>query len=90
MILLFSSVWRKKAWETNRSAKGLLIATTTLDVLIWRIIWRIADDSPNPSNFLPAKLSRYTVHVFKSMTTLKCDITGVYKNDPSLKILLPS
>ena len=73
----------KKAWGMNRSAKGLLIAITTLDVLIWRI----ADDSPN---FLPAKLSRYTVHVFKSMTTLKCDITGVYKNDPSLKILLSS
>jgi len=25
------------------------------------LVWRITDDSPNSSNFLPAKLSRYTV-----------------------------
>ena len=29
--LLFSSVWRKKVWGMNRSAKGLLIVTTNLD-----------------------------------------------------------
>ena len=26
------------------------------------LVWRIVDDSPNSSNFPPAKLSRYTVH----------------------------
>ena len=29
--LLFSSVWQKKVWRMNRSAKGLLIVATTLD-----------------------------------------------------------
>ena len=29
--LLFSSVWRKKVWQMNRSAKGLLIVITNLD-----------------------------------------------------------
>ena len=29
--LLFLSVWRKKVWQINRSAKGLLIVTTTLN-----------------------------------------------------------
>ena len=38
----------------NRSAKGLSMVTTNL-------VWRIADDLPNSPNFLPAKLSRYTV-----------------------------
>ena len=38
----------------NRSAKGILIETTVL-------VWRIAGNSPNSPNFLPAKLSRYTV-----------------------------
>ena len=28
---LFSSVWQKKVWRMNRSAKELLIVTTTLD-----------------------------------------------------------
>ena len=41
----------------NRSAKGLLIVTATLDVLLWQI----ADDSLNSPNFLPAKRSHYTV-----------------------------
>ena len=49
--LLFSSVWQKKVWRMNRSAKWLLIVTTTL-------VWEIADDSPN---FLPDKLSHYAV-----------------------------
>ena len=40
----------------NRSAKELLIVATNL----YGLVWRIADDS----NFLPAKLSRYTVYVF--------------------------
>ena len=31
MNLLFSSVWRKKVWQMNRSAKWLLILTTILD-----------------------------------------------------------
>ena len=44
--LLFSSIWQKKVWQMNRSAKGLLIVTTNL-------AWRIADDSPNSPN-LPA------------------------------------
>ena len=39
----------------NRSAKGLLIVTTNL-------VWQIADNSPNSSNFLPAQLSCYTVY----------------------------
>ena len=43
----------------NRSAKGLFIETT----IIWMVlVWRIADDSPNLPNFLPAKPSRYMVH----------------------------
>ena len=29
--LLFSSVWRKKVWRMNRSAKGLSMVTTNLD-----------------------------------------------------------
>ena len=29
--LLFSSVWRKKVWRMNSSAKGLLIVTTNLN-----------------------------------------------------------
>ena len=32
--LLFSNCWRKKVWRMNRSAKGLLIVTTTLDGFI--------------------------------------------------------
>ena len=27
------------------------------------LVWRIADDSPNSPNFLPTKLSRYTVRI---------------------------
>ena len=38
----------------NRSAKGLLIVTTTFDGLVWQI-------TDNLPNFVPAKLSRYTV-----------------------------
>ena len=33
--LLFSSVWWKKVWRMNRSAKGLLIVNTNLDDLVW-------------------------------------------------------
>ena len=44
----------------NRSAKGLLIVTTNLDGLVWQI----TDDSLNLSNFLPIKLSRYTVRKY--------------------------
>ena len=40
--LLFSSVWQKKSWRMNRSAKGLLIETTTS-----ASVWQIADNSPN-------------------------------------------
>ena len=29
--LFFSSVWRKKVWRMNRSAKELFIETTNLD-----------------------------------------------------------
>ena len=29
--LLFSSIWQKKVWRMSRSAKGLLIVTTTLN-----------------------------------------------------------
>ena len=29
--LLFSSVWQKKVWRINRSAKGLSMVTTNLD-----------------------------------------------------------
>ena len=28
--LLFLSIWQKKVWQMNRSAKGLLIVTTNL------------------------------------------------------------
>ena len=31
MNLFFSSVWQKKVWRINRSAKGLLMVTTNLD-----------------------------------------------------------
>ena len=41
----------------NRSAKGLLIVTTNLD----GFSLQITDDSPILLNFLPAKLSCYTV-----------------------------
>ena len=43
----------------NRSAKWLLIVTTTWMVLVWRI----ADDLPSSPNFLPAKFSHYMVLV---------------------------
>ena len=33
--LPFSTVWWKKVWQMNRSAKGLLILTTDLDGLVW-------------------------------------------------------
>ena len=47
MNLFFSSVWQKKVWRMNRSAKGLLIITTNL-------VWQIADDSTNsPTFYLP-------------------------------------
>ena len=50
--LLFSSVWRKKVWRMNRSAKGLLIVTTTLDGF----------SLANHRRFTKfAKLSRYAV-----------------------------
>ena len=29
--LLFSNCWQKKVWQMNKSTKGLLIVTTTLD-----------------------------------------------------------
>ena len=52
MNLFFSSVWRKKVWRINRSAKGLLIVTTTLDGF----------SLANHERFAKfAKLSRYTV-----------------------------
>ena len=47
----------EKVWQMNRSAKELLIVTNNL-------VWRIADDSPNLPNFLPAKLSCYMVCVY--------------------------
>ena len=52
--LLFLSIWQKKVWRMNRSAKGLLIATTTLD----GFSLAIAKNSPD---FLAAKLSHYIV-----------------------------
>ena len=62
--LLFSNIWQKKVWQMNRSAKELLIVTTNLMALVWRI----TDDSPNLPNFLSAKLSRYTVvHIHRSL-----------------------
>ena len=48
----------EKILTNDRSSKGLLIVTTTLNVLCWRI----GDDLLNSPNFLPAKLSHYTVY----------------------------
>ena len=48
------SIWQKKVWRMNRSAKGLLIATTTLD----GFSLTIAQNSPD---ILAAKLSHYIV-----------------------------
>ena len=59
MNLLFSTVWRKKVWRMNRSAKGLLIVTTNLDgfsLVNHRYL-------PNSPNFLPAKLYCYIQYV---------------------------
>ena len=34
-------------------------------LLLWMVlVWRIADDSPNLTNSLPAKFSRYMVHLY--------------------------
>ena len=57
MNLFFLSIWRKKVWQMNRSAKGLLMVTTNLD----GFSLMNCRNSPNLPNFLPAKLSRYTV-----------------------------
>ena len=51
------NIWRKNVWRVNRSANRLLIVSTNLDGLVWRI----ADDLPNLPNFPPAKLSCYKV-----------------------------
>ena len=58
--LFFSSIWQKKVWQMNKSAKWLLIVTTILD----RLVWQIVDDSLNLPNFLSTKFSHYTVHTF--------------------------
>ena len=52
------NIWQKKVWQMNRIAKGLFIK-----LLIWMVlVWQITDISPNSQNFLPAKLSCYTVY----------------------------
>ena len=56
--LLFSSVWRKKVWRINRSAKGLSMVTTNLDGF----------SLANCRRF--AKLSRYTVLHLLAATNL--------------------
>ena len=49
---------RKKFGESIDQPKGY-----SLKLLKWMVlVWRITDDSPTSPNFLPAKLSRYTVH----------------------------
>ena len=57
----FLSIWRKKVRLMNSSANRLSIVTTNLDGFSLANHWRIGDDSPNSPNFLPAKLSHYTV-----------------------------
>ena len=55
--LLFLSIWQKKVWQINRSAKSLIIVSTNQDG------FSLAnhDDSPNLPNFLPAKLFHYMI-----------------------------
>ena len=64
--LLFSSIWQKKVWRMNRLAKGLLIVTTNLDGFSL-VNHRQSANSPN---FLPAKLSCYTVYQVSFMCRL--------------------
>ena len=59
--LFFSSVWQKKIWWMNRSAKGLLIINTTLDGFSLANCRRFAEF---------AKLSRYTVYCTYYVITL--------------------
>ena len=56
--LLFLSVWRKKVWRMNRSAKGLSMVAINLDGF----------SLANRQRF--AKLSRYAVYMQSSCT---CD-----------------
>ena len=56
--LFFSSIWRKKFWQINRSAKRLLIISTYLDgfsLVNHKGFTKFAKPSP-------AKLSRYMVY----------------------------
>ena len=55
---LFSSIWRKKVWQINRSASRLSIVSTNLDGFSLANHGRFA-------KFPPSKLSRYTVCEFK-------------------------
>jgi len=48
----------EKVWRMNRFSQKVLLL-----VEIWMVlVWQIKDDSPNSPNFLPAKLSYYTVY----------------------------
>jgi len=50
----------KKVWQMNRFSQKVIIVR----VEIWMVlVWRIKNDSPN---FLPAKLSSYTVSHYNS------------------------
>ena len=83
MNLLFSSIWQKEVWRINRSAKRLLIVTTNLDDFSV-VNYRPFTNSPN---FLPAKLSCYTVclNAFHStyMREKGSGIRAVYENPES-------
>jgi len=44
------------------------------------LVWQITDDLPNSPNFLPAKLSHYTVHRYctKTVTFKTCILLLIY------------
>ena len=48
-------------------------------VLVWRIADDTPDDLPNSPNFLPSKLSRYTVHAYIGIFHVH---SYIYKHTP--------
>jgi len=55
--LLVSSIWWKKVWQMNRFSQKVIVISRNLEGFSLANHRRF----PNSPNFLPAKLSRYTV-----------------------------
>ena len=66
-------LWRKKAWEMNRSAKGLLMVTTNLDGFSLANHRRFTKSATLSA--VPAKLSCYTVPSWQALWTCLLFVT---------------